>query len=146
MMGLDASTLRLPHVARLLDKATRKAEGVSTPAEQREKSAAKDEREIHGLIYSWLNLEGLYFEHENTGKRHTGRKGMPDFRLPYRSKRGQTFFVAWEVKPSWRQQLRPEQAEARDKIIAQGGAWRLVTSLVDAQNHLRELDTKAGQI
>jgi hypothetical protein len=36
--------------------------------------------------------------------------------------------------------LRPEQAKAREAIIAQGGIWNLITSLQEAQAHLRELD------
>jgi hypothetical protein len=70
-------------------------------------------------------------------KKRTGTLGTPDFLLPYKGR-----FVAWEVKCAWSRALRPEQAQAKAKIEAQGGEWRLITSLPEAQAHLRELDER----
>lgn len=134
-MGIDPFILQKPNIARLLDPETRSAEKIKTPEESREKAIANDEREIQKMIYSWLNLEGLYFDWDAMHKKRTGTTGAPDFQLPYKGRA-----VFWEVKPPWAQKLRPEQVEVMGKIIKQGGRWRLITCLQDAQAHLRELD------
>jgi hypothetical protein len=116
--------------------ADRAALGRKTSAEARADAVAKDERELQKQIASYLRLLGLWFSQSRMDRRTSNTVGTPDFVFPYAGGR----YVAWEVKCPWSRSLRPEQAKAREAIIAQGGEWRLVTSLAEAQAHLRELD------
>lgn len=109
--------------------------------EAREKAIAKDEREIQGQIANLLRLHGLWFTQSRMDRRTANTVGTPDFLFPYKG-----HWIAWEVKCPWNQKLRPEQAQARDKIIAQGGLWRLITSLQEAQQHLREIDRATANV
>jgi len=96
---------------------------------------AKTEREIHKEISKYLGLLNLWHCHSRMDRRTSNTVGTPDFLFAYRGR-----FVAWEIKCPWSRALRPEQAKAREAIIAQGGEWRLITSLAEAQAHLREID------
>lgn len=132
-MGLDPSILHAENIARLLTPEQRKAERVMTVSEAREKAAVRDEKELQGQIANYLRLHGIWFDQDATHKRRTGSLGTPDFIFPYNGR-----FIAWEVKTPWAAKLRPEQEDAREAIIAQGGQWRLVTSLSHAIQHLAE--------
>lgn len=141
-MGLDKFVLQLPSVAKCLSAETRKAEKVTTPEEARDKAVLRNEKELQNLLANYLTIHGLWFDRDAMHKRRTGTVGTPDFIFPYLSKSGRGYFVAWEVKAPWAKTLRAEQIEARDRIMAQGGEWRLITSLPDAQEHLRQMDSK----
>jgi hypothetical protein len=109
-----------------------------TSAELRAAAIAKDERELQKQLANYLRLLGLWFTQSRMDRRTSNTVGTPDFVFPYKSAA-----VYWEVKCPWSRALRPEQAKAREAIIKQGGEWRLITSLAEAQAHLRELDALA---
>lgn len=112
-----------------------------TPEETREAAAAKDEREIQRQVANYLRLLRVPFNQDAMNKRRTGTLGWPDFTFPYRGRcDARARFVAWEVKPVWSQKLRPEQSAVAEAIKATGAEWRLITSVADAQAHLREID------
>jgi hypothetical protein len=106
-----------------------------TPAETRAAAVAKDERELQRQIGSYLRLLGIWHVQSRTDRRTSNTLGTPDFLLAYKGR-----FVAWEAKCPWSTSLRPEQAAAKVAIEKQGGEWRLITMLAEAQGHLRELD------
>jgi hypothetical protein len=115
--------------------ADRAALGKKTSAEMRAAAAVKDERELQRQVANYLRLLGVWFSQARMDRRATATVGTPDFVFPYRGR-----YIAWEAKTPWAPVLRPEQASARTHIIAQGGEWRLITTLGEAQAHLRELD------
>ena len=106
-----------------------------TPAEARSAAVAKDERELQKQIAGYLRLLNVWHVQSRMDRRTSNTVGAPDFIFPYRG-----LGVFWECKCPWSRSLRPEQAHAREAIIAQGGEWRLITSLAEAQAHLREID------
>ncbi len=124
-----------PNILEKMAPADRAAIGQKSGAELRAVAVTKDEREIQKLIAGYLRLLDVWAAQSRMDRRTSNTVGTPDFLFCYRGR-----FVAWEVKCSWARNLRPEQAQARDAIIAQGGEWRLITSLAEAQGHLRELD------
>lgn len=106
-----------------------------TNNDRREQAIAKDEREIQKQIAGYLRLLNLWHVQSRMDRRTSNTVGAPDFILVRKGKP-----VFWEVKCPWSRALRPEQARARDAILAEGGEWRLITSLSEAQAHLREID------
>jgi hypothetical protein len=109
--------------------------GGKTAAECRAEAVVRDEKDIQKQVGNYLRLLNLWHDQDGMHKRRTGTIGAPDFQFPYRGR-----YVAWEVKCAWSRSLRPEQQKAADAIEKQGGRWRLITSLADAQGHLREID------
>lgn len=134
-MGYDKSILHAEHIARLLTPEQRSRAGVQTINDARERAAIRDEKELQNQIANLLRLRGIWCDQDAMHKRRTGTVGTPDFLFPYRGR-----FVAWECKPPWDTKLREEQEEARVCILQQLGIWRLITSVDDAQGHLREMD------
>jgi hypothetical protein len=118
-----------------MDPKDREALGQKTNKDRRAEAIAKDEREIQKQVAGYLRLLNLWHDQDAMNKKRTGTVGTPDFIFPYKGT-----FIAWECKTAWARSLRPEQAKTREAIIAQGGQWRLITSLSEAQAHLRELD------
>jgi hypothetical protein len=113
----------------------------ATPTEAREQAAAKDEKQIQRDIANYLRLHRIVCDQDAMNKKRTGTKGWPDFTFPYRGKNDERArFVAWEVKCPWSTKLLPEQNTMREALEAAGAEWRLITSLEDAQKHLREID------
>ena len=104
-------------------------------AETRAHAVAKDERELQRQVANYLRLLNVWHVQSRMDKRTSNTVGAPDFIFPYAGAA-----VYWECKCPWSRALRPEQAKAREAIIAQGGDWRLITTLAEAQAHLRELD------
>jgi hypothetical protein len=115
--------------------ADRAALGKKTSAEMRAAAAVKDERELQRQLANYLRLLGVWHVQSRMDKRTSNTVGAPDFIFAYRGAA-----VFWECKCPWSRALRPEQAKAREAILAQGGEWRLITTLAEAQAHLRELD------
>lgn len=111
-----------------------------TPAETREKAIAKDERELQKQIANYLRLLGVWNIQSRMDRRTSNTLGTPDFVFPYKGNA-----VFFECKCSWSKSLRTEQAHARNEILKQGGIWKLITSLADAQECLRELDSESKQ-
>lgn len=109
--------------------------GRKSVGELRYLATVRDERALQKQVASYLRLLNVWFAQSRMDRRTSNTVGTPDFVFCYNR-----HFVAWEVKCPRSQNLRPEQAKARDGIIAQGGEWRLITSLAEAQAHLRELD------
>jgi hypothetical protein len=107
--------------------------GVTNAA--RDKAILRDEKQLQNQVANELRRRGLWFDQDGMNRRRTGTIGTPDFLFPFHGR-----FVAFECKCPWSRKLRPEQESARDAIIAQGGEWRLITSLVEAMGHLRELE------
>lgn len=124
---------------RLISAEERKAIGQPSAAEAVSKFVDRSEKKLQGEIAGYLRLHGLWFDQDAMHKRRTGTNGAPDFQFPYRGKNGRCCFVAWEVKTATGK-LRDDQEHARVMIEAQGGQWRLIRSLTDAQTHLREID------
>jgi hypothetical protein len=123
------------NITRCMSESDQRAVMGATVNEAREKAIAKDERELQRDIANYLRLHGLWFTQSRMDRRASNTVGTPDFLLAYKGR-----FVAWECKVAWATKLRREQAEARDRITAQGGAWKLITTIADAQAHLREMD------
>lgn len=106
-----------------------------TNNDRREQAIAKDEREIQKQVAGYLRLLNLWHVQSRMDRRTSNTVGTPDFIFVRKGKP-----VFWEVKCPWSRSLRPEQAKAREAILAEGGEWRLITSLAEAQAHLREID------
>lgn len=123
------------NLLKCMDEADRRALGAKSNTDRRAEAIAKDEREIQKQVGNYLRLLDLWHDQDGMHKRRTGTLGAPDFQFPYRGR-----YVAWEVKCPWSRSLRPEQQKAADAIEKQGGRWRLITSLPEAQAHLREID------
>lgn len=111
-----------------------------TPKESLTAAAARDEREIQKQISNYLRLLCVPFNQDAMHRKRTGTVGWPDFVFPYKG-----FAVFFECKCPWSRTLRPEQEQVRESIIKQGGVWRLITSLAEAQTCLRELDNLAAK-
>jgi hypothetical protein len=125
------------HLTRLMSPADQRAVSPTgrTPAETRAAAVVKDERELQRQVANYLRLLGVWHVQSRMDRRTSNTLGTPDFLLCRHGK-----FIAWECKCPWNRALRPEQAKAREAILAAGGEWRLVTTLAEAQGHLRELD------
>jgi hypothetical protein len=130
-------TLLPTNITRCMSPADQRACSPSgrTPAEARAAAVAKDERELQRQVANYLRLLGVWFSQARMDRRTTATVGTPDFVFPYRGR-----YIAWETKCPWSRSLRPEQAFAREGIERQGGEWRLITTLAEAQAHLREMD------
>lgn len=128
-----------PHFLDKIDPRDRRALGLRSDAERRETAVAKDEREIQKQIANYLRLLNIWFAQSRMDRRTSNTVGTPDFLFCYHGR-----FVAWEVKCPWSRCLRMEQAMARKAILAQRGQWRMITSLQEAQEHLRFLDEICG--
>jgi hypothetical protein len=115
--------------------ADRAAIGQKTSTEAREAAIVKSERELQKQIAGYLRLLNVPFYQSRMDRKTTMQKGTPDFLVCRKGR-----FVAWEVKTPWCAVLRPEQAIERAKILSEHGDWRLITSLAEAQAHLREID------
>jgi hypothetical protein len=118
-----------------MDPKDRAALGRKSSAEARADAIAKNEKQIQKQIADFLRLLNVPFYHSRMDRKTTTQKGTPDFLVCRKGR-----FVAWEVKTPWCAVLRPEQAIERAKILSEQGEWRLITSLAEAQAHLRELD------
>lgn len=123
---------------RRMSPADRKALGQKSSADVRKDAVAKDEKTIQRQIADYLRVRGLWFAQSRMDRRTSNTVGTPDFVFPFAGR-----YVAWEVKCPWAAMLRTEQAEAAADILAQGGEWRMVTSLVEAKAHLDELERGA---
>jgi len=129
------------HIIDRMNAEDRAALGQRSSAEARANAIAKDERELQKQIASYLRLLKLWHVQSRMDRKTSNTVGTPDFLFPYKGKNDERArWVAWEIKCPWSPSLRPEQAHARDQILAQGGEWKLVTSLAEAQAHLREID------
>lgn len=124
-----------PNIIDRMAPSDRASIGVKTSAEHRAKAAAQDEREIQKGIASYLRLLDIPFNQDAMHRKRTGTVGWPDFVFPYKGK-----FIAWEVKCPWSRALRPEQAAMSRDLQRAGAEWRLITSVAEAQAHLREMD------
>jgi hypothetical protein len=125
------------HIVDRMDPKDRAALGQKSSTEARADAIAKDEREIQKQIAGYLRLLNVWHVQSRMDRKTSNTVGAPDFIFPYKGAA-----VFWEVKCPWLRSLRPEQAHARERIEAQGGEWRLITSLAEAQAHLRELDDR----
>lgn len=118
------------HMLKLIRASDRKALHLQTSDEAMAAFSAKSERELQVQIGNLLHQRGIWFDQDAMHKRRTGTKSAPDFQFPYCGR-----FVAWEVKHDGGK-LDAGQERVRDKIINQGGDWRLITNLEAARKHL----------
>jgi hypothetical protein len=123
------------NIVECMDPKDRAALGQKTNTDRRAEAIAKDEREIQKQVAGYLRLLNVWFTASRMDRRTSNAVGTPDFLFCRHGK-----FIAWECKTAWARSLRPEQAKAREAILSAGGEWRLITSLAEAQEHLRELD------
>jgi hypothetical protein len=137
---MSANPIIPQNIVDRMDPKDRAALFQKTSADRRAEAVAKDEREIQKAIAGYLRLLDLWHVQSRMDRRTTNTVGAPDFIFPYKGRA-----VFFECKCPWSRALRPEQAKARESIIKQGGVWRLITSLADAQACLRELDEEAKQ-
>ncbi len=126
---MNTSDLTDPLIRRM-SPAARAQLGVQTSDEASTKFVAKSERELQNQICNLLRQRGIWFDQDAMHKRRTGTKSAPDFQFPLCGR-----FVAWEVKHNGGK-LDAGQERTRDKIINQGGEWRLITNLEAARAHL----------
>lgn len=110
-----------------------------TRDECRKAVIARTEKELQLQISALLRRKGLYFDCDSMARKRVGTLGAPDFQFPYMGR-----FVAWEVKVIGGA-LSPVQAKVRDQIISQGGEWRLIRDLFQAQEHLKQIASQAQQ-
>ncbi len=132
------------NILKRMSKGDRKSVCQMTGEEAVIKYLDGQERALHADIIRYLDFVLVsktghrgYFRHDSMHKRTSCRKGAPDFEFPYRGTS-----VHWECKVG-RNTLTPEQEEIREQIIRQGGQYRVIHSLHEAQQHLREIDSKA---
>ncbi len=110
--------------------ADRASLGVQTQGEAEGKYILRSEKELQKLLCNFLRTRGIWFDQDAMHKRRSGTKSAPDFQFPYNGR-----FVAWEAKIDGGR-LDAGQERVRDKIISQGGEWRLITNLPAAMAHL----------
>lgn len=95
-----------PNIARLMSPADRKAYGVLTPDEQKQRSELTLERNIHHEFGKWLyRHEFTDYYHSDPVKRPTIKKGLPDFGV-YRDSR--IIWIEFKVHPNWLSQDQEE--------------------------------------
>jgi len=127
-----------PHILEKMDPKDRPP-GVAgmTPLEVHAKNVAKAEKALQDEVRRYLNLLRVPFINPPMNKKSTLPVGWPDFTvfLP----RG--VVLLWECK-ALGGALRPEQAKMRDELQILGHRWRLIRSLFDAQQHMREIESE----
>lgn len=121
------------HMLKLMKASDRKTLHLQTSDEAMAKWVAKSEKDLQNAIGNLLRLRGIWFDQDSMAHRRKGTKSAPDFQFPYCGK-----FVGWEVKHDGGK-LDAGQAKVRDKILSQGGEWRLITNLPAAMAHLDSL-------
>ena len=110
-----------------------------TTSEIDHKILAGQERELQKQITGFLNILGLTIGYSNPTKKTTYTEGWPDFVFPYRNK-----FVCWECKTIVGK-LSPEQVKIRIRLEREAVTeYRIIRSLAEAQEHLREIDIATG--
>ena len=119
------------------DRATLGKAGRIQP-EIEEKILAGREKELQKQIASFLNLLEIVPGYSNPTKKTTYTLGWPDFSFPYRDK-----FVCWECKTIVGR-LDQDQVKIKASLEAHPVTqYRIIRSLAEAQNHLREIDKTA---
>ena len=93
----------------------------------------REEKELHKDIERFLNILGITFCHARMDKKSGITVGWPDFSFPYRGR-----FIAWEAKT--KTTLSPEQNAVKASLERQGAAYRVITDIAQAKDHLREID------
>jgi hypothetical protein len=121
---------------KMMDPETRKAAGklAMGAAECRSAACDKAEKELQKDIRNLLSLRGLPFINPPMHRKSALPLGWPDFSIFLDN--GATVF--WEVKVG-RNNLDPDQCKVRDSLLKRGHHWRLIRSLFECQEHLREI-------
>lgn len=115
------------HIARLMGEEDRKAYGLLTPEEQRDRACLILEREIHSQFSGWLKRNGFEdYYHSDPVKRATIKKGLPDYGI-YRDSR--ILFIEFKVGKNG---LTPDQEEVFGRMGRQGNVILVCYSYEEA--------------
>lgn len=131
---------------------TKNIKDVSTAMPQRSPVTKKLEKEIQREICDWLHECGFFFWRQNSipvfqrdsyGARFRAMpkytpRGLPDIIILH-----QGMFIGLEVKVPGYWKYTDDQQAMRDKILDNGGAYHLVTSLDETKDVMRNHSTKA---
>lgn len=131
-MGLDPSILHRDQITRLLSPADRKAAGVKTAAESRKDAIQRSEKDLHKEVRNLLNLHGIPFCEARMDRKSSITIGWPDITF---ARDGVP--IAWELK--FLGSLSPEQVAVKERMEKHGWHYRVIRSLTEAREHLREL-------
>ena len=104
-----------------------------TPGECKEFWESGQEKALQKVIADWLNLNSIYFETDQFGKRTRGNPGRPDFRICYRGK-----WIGIECKAE-KGKLSPEQEKTIAKIRKSGGVVIVAFGLPTVIEELRKI-------
>jgi hypothetical protein len=123
------------HILRMIDFAERQKLGREFRTFEEMQLAAEryTERKLHAQIRNLLSLNALIFFESRMDRRTTQRKGAPDFLF---AKNGVP--VAWECKTG-KSKLRPEQEEMLEAMKKNGWHTKVIRSLQEAADDLREI-------
>jgi len=107
-----------------------------TADECRSKALKGLEKDLQKQLSALLNRRGIPYINPPMHKASSLPLGWPDYSIFLPG--GKTIF--WEAKVN--SSLRPDQAKVRDILQNNGHEWRLIRSLFEAQEHLREVEAK----
>jgi hypothetical protein len=96
------------------------------------------EKQLHQQLVKLLNAYAVPHCRARMDRRATMTVGWPDFSFPFRGR-----FVGWEAKTGTK--LSKEQAAIREGIERHGGAYKVITNLGEAQEHLLSLCEEVGK-
>jgi hypothetical protein len=135
-MGLDPSILHAKNIASRLSPQDRKAAGVMTADESRRQGILRSEKDLHREVRGLLNLRGIPFCEARMDRKSSITVGWPDITFAVDGTP-----VAWELK--FLGSLSPDQARVKADMERHGWRYRVIRNLLEAREHLRELNTKA---
>ena len=123
------------HILRMIDFAERKKMGKHFRTSEEIASDAEriTERKLHAQIRSLLSLKNIVYFESRMDKRTTQKKGAPDFIFATKG-----IPVAWECKVG-KGKLRPEQEEMLCKMEVNGWRIKVVRSLQEASEALKDM-------
>jgi hypothetical protein len=105
-----------------------------TTYELEQKLAARAERELQKQIRQYLSQKEVVFICPPMFKRSELPPGWPDFTFAFCG-----VPIIWECKNSTGK-LRESQKQIVDQLVANGWRFRIIRSVEQARNHLREID------
>jgi hypothetical protein len=123
------------HILRMIDFAERQKLGreFRTFEEVQLNAERYTERKLHAQIRNLLSLKEITYFESRMDRRTTQRKGAPDFIFAVRG-----IPVGYECKTG-NSKLRPEQEELLEKMRFNGWHVRIIRSIKEAADDLKEL-------
>lgn len=116
-----------PNIANRMSEADRKAHGIRTPEENRQRGERKKEKELHREIFALLRRNEIPYVHAPMFRKSELPPGWPDFTFAYQGRP-----IAWECKVGGSEPTE-EQAQMIAKLRACGWAVSVIRSLAEAQ-------------